>query len=229
MPRYPTNILLLAAFLSGPVAAEKWQDTTALKKIAEAYVRSETSGLPGKVDVKIGSIDPRLHLAACASPEAYTPVGTRLWGSATVGIRCANPKWSLSVPVTVKVTAEAVVASRPLVRNRAIEASDLTQREADLTQLPAGVLTDPAQAIGKLATLGIPAGSFLKNQMLRAPFLVLQGQKVKLVAQGAGFKVNAEGKALSDGSAGQVISVRTASGKIVSGVVKSAGVVEVAF
>ena len=122
-----------------------------------------------------------------------------------------------------------MVTTRPLVRNRTIEASDLTHREADLTQLPAGVLTDPAQAIGKQATIGIPAGSFLNNHILRAPFLVLQGQKVKLVAQGAGFKINAEGKALSDGSAGQLVSVRTASGKIVSGMVKSAGVVEVAF
>lgn len=229
MPRYPTNILLLAAILSGPVAAEEWQDTEALKKIAAAYVRSETSGLPGKVEVNIGSIDSRLRLAACLSPEAYTPAGTRLWGSATVGIRCADPKWSLSVPITVKVTAEAVATTRPLVRNRTIEASDLTRREADLTQLPAGVLTDPAQAIGKQATIGIPAGSFLNNHILRAPFLVLQGQKVKLVAQGAGFKISAEGKALSDGSAGQLVSVRTASGKIVSGMVKSAGVVEVAF
>lgn len=222
-------LLLLTVILSSTLAASEWQDTAALKKIAEAYVRSETSDLPGKVEVNIGSIDSRLRLAACPSAEAYTPTGTRLWGSTTVGIRCANPKWSLSVPISVAVTAEAVVTTRPLARNRTIEASDLTRREADLTQLPAGVLTDPAQAIGKQTTIGIPAGSFLKNQMLRAPFLVLQGQKVKLVAQGAGFKVNAEGKALSDGSIGQVVSVRTANGKIVSGVVKSAGVVEVAF
>lgn len=222
-------ILLLAVIFSGPVTAEEWQDTAALKKIAETYVRSETSDLPGKVDVSTGSIDSRLRLVACLSPEAFTPTGTRLWGSATVGIRCASPKWSLSIPVTVRVTAEVVVANHPLARNRTIEASDLTRREADLTQLPAGVLTDPAQAIGKLATIGIPAGSFLKNHMLRAPFLVLQGQKVRLVAQGTGFKINAEGKALSDGVAGQLVSVRTSSGKMVSGVVKSAGVVEVAF
>lgn len=229
MPRYPTNILLLAAILSGTVAAEEWQDTAALEKIAAAYVRGETSDLPGKVDVSIGNIDSRLHLAACPSPEAFTPTGTRLWGSATVGIRCVNPKWSLSLPITVKVMAEAIVVLHPLARNRIVEAGDLTRREADLTQLPTGVLTDPAQAIGKLTTIGIPAGSFLKNQMLRAPFLVLQGQKVRLVAQGAGFNIIAEGKALSDGIAGQLVSVRTTSGKMVSGVVKSAGVVEVAF
>lgn len=229
MSRYPVNILLLATILSSSVAADEWQDTAALKKIAQAYVRSETSGLPGKVDVSIGNIDSRLRLAACQSPEAFTPTGTRLWGSATVGIRCASPKWSLSVPITVTVTAEAVVTTHPLTRNRTIETSDLARREADLAQLPAGVLTDPAQAIGKVTTIGIPAGSFLKSQMLRAPLLVLQGQKVKLIAQGAGFKINAEGKALSDGSAGQVVSVRTASGKVVSGVIKSAGVVEVAF
>jgi len=222
-------ILLLTVILSGTVVAAEWQNTATLKKIAEAYVRSETRDLPGKVDVSISDIDSHLRLAACPSPEAYTPVGTRLWGSATVGVRCANPKWSLSVPIKVKVTAETVVATRPLARNSTIEAGDLTRREADLTQLPVGVLTDPAQAIGKLTTIGVPAGSFLKTNMLRAPFLVLQGQKVRLVAQGAGFKINAEGKALSDGAAGQVVSVRTTSGKMVSGVVKSAGVVEVAF
>jgi flagella basal body P-ring formation protein FlgA len=229
MPRYSRFILLLAALLSGAVAAAEWQDIAALKIIAEGYVRLETSDLPGKVAVTIGSIDPQLRLAACVTPEAFTPVGTRLWGNATVGIRCADPKWSISAPIVVKVTAGAVVATRALARNRIIEAADLAQREADLTQLPAGVLTDPAQGIGKLTTIGIPAGSFLKNQMLRAPFLVLHGQKIKLLAQGRGFKVNAEGTALADGSAGQVISVRTTSGKTVSGVVKSVGVVEVAF
>lgn len=222
-------ILIFAAIVASAASASEWQDTAALKKLAEAYARSETSGLPGKVTVSAAGVDPRLRLAACPAPEAYTPTGTRLWGKSILGIRCNQPQWSISIPVTVTVFAEAVAATRPLTRNHTLEAADLARRETDLTQLPASVLTDPSQAIGKLATLGIPAGTFLQNTMLRAPFLVLEGQKVRLVAQGSGFKVSTEGKALSNASAGQVVTVRTGGGKLVSGVVKSAGVVEVAF
>lgn len=226
-----TISLLTAGVLctAASALATEWQDTSALKKVAEAYVRKETADLPGKVSISVNEVDPRLRLPACPAPEAYTPAGTRLWNNATVGIRCAKPNWSLSIPINVRVMAEVVVAARPLARNQVIENSDLMLREADLTQLPSGVLTDPAQAIGKLAGFSLAAGTPLKNETLRAPLVVRQGQKVTLLARGAGFKVNSEGKALADGRVGDSVSVRTTSGKVVSGVIKSPGVVEVAF
>jgi flagellar basal body P-ring formation protein FlgA len=226
------TISLFAATLlctAASALAMEWQDTTALKKIAEAYVRKETANLPGKVSISVNEVDPRLRLPFCPAPEAYTPSGTRLWSNASVGIRCTKPNWSLSIPINVRVMAEVVVAARSLARNQVIESTDVTLREVDLTQLPTSTLTDMSQAVGKLAGFSISAGTPLKNELLRAPLVIRQGQKVTLQARGAGFKVNTEGQALGDGRVGDSVSVRTTSGKVVSGVIKSPGVVEVIF
>jgi len=50
---------------------------------------------------------------------------------------------------------------------------------------------------------------------------------VRITARGAGFVISSEGQALDDAAPGAMVQVRTTSGQIVSGVVRSAGMVEV--
>ena len=38
------------------------------------------NGLPLRMQVKLGQLDSRLRLAACAKVEPYLPAGSRLWG-----------------------------------------------------------------------------------------------------------------------------------------------------
>ena len=95
--------------------------------------------------------------------------------------------------------------------------------------VPAGVLTDPAQARGKTVRSSVAAGQPLRGDLLIAPWSVQQGQSVKLVSTGAGFTVSNEGKALNNASEGQVAQVRTASGQVVSGVARGLGIVEVTY
>jgi len=91
------------------------------------------------------------------------------------------------------------------------------------------VVTDPAQAIGKTVRNGIAVGQPLRSDLLTAPWLVQQGQSVKLLSSGVGFTVSNEGKALNNATEGQIAQVRTASGQVVSGVARSPGVVEVSY
>lgn len=130
------------------------------------------------------------------------------------------------MPVTVNVMVGVVITARPLPRGHVLSATDLVTRDGDLTQLPPGTLTDTAPALGKLLAVSVPSNTALRVDMLRAPLAVVQGQKVRLVVQGGGFKVNSEGTALSNASIGQTASVRTASGRIVSGIVRAQGLVE---
>jgi flagella basal body P-ring formation protein FlgA len=99
----------------------------------------------------------------------------------------------------------------------------------DLTQMPAGVVTDPAQAIGKTLTVSIGANQALRADLLRTPNAVLQGQNVKVVSQGAGFSVAADGKAVTNAAAGQVAQVRMNSGQTISGIARADGSVEIKF
>jgi flagella basal body P-ring formation protein FlgA len=100
---------------------------------------------------------------------------------------------------------------------------------SDVTLLAAGVINDIEQVVGKTLTASMTPGQAVRAESLRAPMLIKSGQTVKLIAQGGTFQVSAEGKALGNATLGQVVSVRTASGKVVSGVVKADGAVEVAF
>ena len=89
------------------------------------------------------------------------------------------------------------------------------------------VLTAAAEAVGRSSVAALPAGAVLRPDMLRAPHAVLQGQEVRLIFHGQGFQVGSAGRSLSDAAVGQPARVRTASGKVVTGIVQGPGVVEV--
>jgi len=198
-----------------------------LSHVVESYARAQTADLPGRVLISVGAIDTRLQLPRCKQAMPFLPPGSKLWGNSTIGIRCSAPApWTIYVPVTVNVIVGVVTASRPLPRDHLLTASDLVTRDGDLTQLPAGILTDVTPALGKLLSVSVPSGSALRADMLRAPLVVVQGQKVRLLVQGSGFKVSSEGTAVTSASAGQTVSVRTASGRVVSGIARGQGLVE---
>lgn len=226
----PLKILPLYAALFSAAAMAADEDSVSLRKIAETFVARQVSELPGHVSVTVGAIDTRLRLPKCAHAEGFLPPGIRLWGNATIGIRCQEPSaWTIYVPVTVRVSGPVVTTVRPLAQGHILTHGDIAAQPTDLTQLPAGVIADIDQVIGKSLSSGVPAGQALRADLLRAPQVIKTGQNVRIVAQGGDFQVSAEGKALNNAAPGQTLSVRTPGGKVVSGVVKADGSVEVAF
>lgn len=217
--------------VAGPTAAERpRQDPAAIVDAVHQFATRETRLLPGRVSVQVGGVDERLALPACAALDPFLPPGNRLWGTATVGVRCLDPTpWSIYVPVTVRVEGTVLVAARPLAAGTRLEAADLAPLAADLTQLPAGVITDLRDAVGKTVATGIAAGQPLRVEQLKLPPVVMQGQTVKVVAKGRGFVVSAEGRSLTTAGEGQLAQVRMANGQVVSGIARAGAVVEVAY
>lgn len=216
-----------AGFSASAFSGER-QDIRPILRVVENFVSSETAGFPGQVSVSLGAVDPRLSLPACQALEPFVPAGGRLWGQASVGVRCnGQTPWTLYVPVRVKVIANVVHAARPLAQGQPVGPADIALQKADLAQLPAGILTEPAQAVGKTLAGSIGSGQPLRMDMLRSPTVVLQGQTVKLLARGRGFSVSSEGKALAAAAEGQVVQVRTHSGQIISGIARPDAMVEV--
>ena len=219
---------LLGLFCLPPVLAAQ-QDIFLIRQAAETYAKQQTAHLPGQVTITLGAIEP-VQFAPCAKLQAFLPLGAKLWGNSTVGVRCAaGAEWSLYVPVTVRVQGPVVVAARPLASGKLIEAEDVTLQTAELTQLPSGVVSDAIEAIGKTLSVGMSAGHALRQDMLRAPLVIRQGQAVKLIAQGRGFKVSAEGRALANAAVGQTVQVKAQNGQTVSGVARADGNVEVQY
>jgi len=230
MPTCKRFIALCLTLTCGITEAGEWQPLDEVTSAVERFVHQKTVNIAGEVTVSTTPPDPRLHLGKCDSLETWLPSGNRLWGRASVGVRCRGPAtWSIYVPVMVKVSGSALVANRPIATGQVLETSDLQSQVRDLTQFPGGVLTSPDQAVGKTATISIRAGDVLRPELLRSPLAIRQGQQVILVAQGAGFKVSSEGIAMGNATAGQVVPVKTRSGQIIKGIAKGEGVVEVYF
>lgn len=224
-PRLLGFALLLATL--SPFAAER-QDAAAIQKSVTAFLRMETVGLPGQVEFQVSAVDERLILPGCPQLQPFTPPGAKLWGSTTIGIRCigATP-WTIYLPVRIRVTGAYLAAARPLAQGQTLGPDDVTPRTGDLTQMPPGVLVEPAQAMGKVMLIGVASGQALRQDNLRAPLILQSNQPVKLVSKGPGFVVSAEGRAMSSAGDGQTVQVRTMSGQIVAGIARPGPLVEV--
>ena len=225
------SFLFCFLLLSFPaLAGTQWQDLETVRNGAIQFAWQQSAAQPGTVTVSAGPLDPRLRLPACQAMEFFIPTGTRLWGNSNIGARCNAPSpWVVYIPVTVSITTEVVFAARPLGSGQTIADADILLRKEDITQFASGVITDPRQALGKTTTIGVAAGYPLRLDMLRAPYVIQQGQSVKILARGQGFHVNAEGKALTNAAEGQIVSVRSGSGQIIKGTAREGGIVEVPF
>lgn len=198
-------------------------------KVTE-FLEVQTIGYPGKVSVHAGAIDPNLRLPQCADMQMFLPTGSRAWGKTSVGVRCNAPSiWTIYVQSTVNVVAQYLVAAAPLAQGQIVTSQDLLFESSDLTQLPAGVFTDQAQAIGRTVNISMNAGTVLRQEMLKISPVVQQGQTVKLTSSGNGFSVSAEGQAMTKANEGQIVQVKVASGQIVTGIARNGGQIEVRF
>lgn len=228
MPLLRLLLLLLGASLAAAGLAR--QDPAPVKRAVENFLQTQTKGLPGQASFSVGAIDPNNQLAPCPSLAVAMPPGARPWGRTQVVVRCqAESGWSLFVPVHIKVSGDYFVTARALATGQVLQEGDLMRQSGDLTEQPAGVVTDAAQAVGRTLAVSLPAGRPLRSDMLRQAVVIQQNQSVKVIARGAGFTVANEGRALTKAAEGQVVQVRLAGGQVVSGVAQPDGSVEVKY
>jgi len=208
-------------------AAASQADTAAIARVAQDYLRGQLAALPGTPAITLDPIDAARH-PACAELLPFLPSALRPRARMTVGVRCAAPQsWTLYVQATVSVPGQYYVAARPIPAGQALRPDDLAAREGDLVTLPRGVMLDAQAILGMRARSRIAAGQTIRASALRSAEAVTRGQQVRITAQGRGFVVSGEGEALDDAPPGAAVQVRTPSGQIVSGIVRSATLVEV--
>lgn len=196
----------------------------------DQYLRTQTKGLPGRVQYNISPLDNRTQLTPCPAVEAFLPPGAKLWGKVTVGVRCLGEAgWIIYVPAQVSVHANYLITARPLSPGQPLTLHDIATQSGDLASLPTGIVTDVQQAVGKTMRNAIGAGQPLRMEMLMAPLVIQQGQTVKILSRGPGFTVSSEGRAMNNAAEGQVAQARTATGQSISGVARPGGIIEIGY
>ena len=220
---------LACTLIPTTVIAEENSPAATLHNVVNDFVLNETHQLPGKVIIRINNPDTRQQaLRPCQRPEAFLPVGGRIWGKFSVGVRCQDEaSWTVYVPVEIEVIASVVHAAQPISMGKTIDSNDIVSKEADLVRIPGGVITDPDQAIGKVAATFLASGLPIRIHQLRAQHVISRGQKVRLTVIGAGFAVSTEGEALADAAEGAMVQVRNHTGRITRGIARQNGIVEI--
>jgi flagella basal body P-ring formation protein FlgA len=218
--------LLTVTLLASPVFAA---DSAIILDTAQQHLRLQTKGLPGNVTVTMGQFDGS-RLPPCTAHEAFTPQGSRAIGKTNVGVRCLAPNaWTVLVPAQIAVSGNYVTTSRALIAGQTIQAGDLATLSGDVSNLPSGIVNDPASAIGKTLRNSLGAGQPLRSDQLLSPLVIRQGQTVRVISSGSGFSVSAEGKAINNATIGQLVQIRMESGQTVSGTARADGSVEISF
>lgn len=233
----PAVAALLAALIAAaPTSAQTAAGTAVEPSVADSaralLAQALRAGRLGaaRVDVQIGSLDPRLTLAPCRRIEPYLPVGQRPLGRTRVGLRCADGtvRWDVSLPVTVSVFAPAIVARQALPAGTLLSDDHLMLAEIDWGAPEAQrAQADARLLVGRELARPLASGAPVQTGDLRMRQWFAAGETVQLTARGAGFAISTEGLAMNPGFEGQPVRVRTTSGRVVSGRASGERLVEV--
>lgn len=199
---------------------------------ARAFLETQVRTQDGKHDIRLGTLDARLRLAACDQPlEGSLPPGARLGGNTSVGVACpgTNP-WKLYVQAYVAVFRTVAVAATYLPAGTALGAHNVRFEERDVTAGGYGYLSDPEQVSGSIVKQPVQEGRILPPQALAKAKLIRRGETVVILSKNGSIEVRMSGSAMMDGAAGDRIKVKNEkSRRIIEGMVEGPGLVMVSM
>ncbi|WP_028917094.1 flagellar basal body P-ring formation chaperone FlgA [Pseudoxanthomonas sp. J35] len=164
------------------------------------------------------SLDPALRMPLCGRPLV-----ARQASAGTVEVACPDG-WRLFVPVRQRRSQAVVVLARGVAAGEPVAAEALATEQRDVSRIAGAALSDPAQAVGRVARRTLPAGTVLSASDLAAPRLVRRGDTVALVSRRGGVEVRVAGRALGDAGQDERVTVENLSSrKVLQGRVGAGG------
>jgi flagellar basal body P-ring formation protein FlgA len=209
--------------------ADHIQSLSSIRAAAEQAVRGVIDTGVSGVTLTTTSLDPRLRLVACATrldTFANTPRGSQ--SRVAVRVSCAQPAWTLNVPVEIRRLQKVLVLQRAVGRGEGLQPADVQVQTRELPGLGSPFVSSVDQLAGRLTRRPLPEGTALTADALSIALLIKRGQQVTLVAQSSGFEVRAPGRAMADAGADQRVRVQNLNSlKVIEGVADKDGTVRV--
>lgn len=214
------SLLFISGICAG--APQNWQKT---KAEAESLLRREMAGQ--KFVLKWEESTPPT-LAQCKNLQYGWPPQPR--GKIFVTARCLDGnQWSVRFPAWVSQIASIAFIRNTLSREQVISETDIEWREVELASYPEDVLSTPAAVINQVTKQAAQAGQPLRAIMLRGQYVVRQNQTVQILVQNSQFTIKTEGIAKANAMEGEHVSVKTSNGRVLDGIARRGGIVEVSF
>ncbi|KKJ31797.1 flagellar basal body P-ring biosynthesis protein FlgA [Enterobacter hormaechei subsp. hoffmannii] len=217
-----------ALLCSASAAASVPSDQTAKQRLMlklDALIKQPESGNEIVRTVALLATPEQLA-AVCENPElSLVGRGSRLTGKRTVLAQCGARRHFL--PVRISAEGTWWVASQSLPGGAIVQRSDIEPMTGNLDHQPSGLIFNADAIIGQRLTRAIDAGKPLLENQLRQQWRLRAGQTVDLVTAGSGFRIRSQGKALNNAAVDDMLRVKTAGGRTVSGKVGADGQVRV--
>lgn len=147
------------------------------------------------------------QLQACKEPIPFLPRGVSTSSQrVTLGVKCTNMN-DLYLQIQVDIHVSYAIALSQIERGKIIEKNMLGYGKGLLSALPRNSVFNTDDLIGKASTRNIQTGSPIRETDVMAPHLVSRGDRVEVVARGAGFVIKQSGIAQSQGGQGEQVRV----------------------
>ncbi len=213
------KLMVFVAILGCGSIHAQIQDLESIAATAKTFLNRQLESERGEVDIRLGTLDPRLRLPACSQPlSGFLPKGTELKGNAIVGVRCVGEKsWHIYVPVELSIKQRVIVFKNHLAKGTEVSVDDLEYKMVDVADLRFTPITDTKRIAGSVLKRRVNAGEMVNP---RYTCMVCKGEKLFLIAQNAHLSVSMEATALEDGHYGDSVRVKnSASRRIIDGTV----------
>lgn len=236
-PRTPASAALQAALCAAVCmfASTYTQATTAVtqgKWVTADQLNTliEPGSLPegSRVEVNLVKQDLRIGAQSCPVALFSNVAGNKLWGRTFLRVQCVgseNP--GFFVGVDVKVWAPVLVMKNTVALGQSILPSDVEFKTMDIAQLPTGWVASVEHLNNKTASRPLWPGAVLKQDFMKGQPMVRSGDQVKIMIKGSGFAIGGSAVAIESAEQGEKVKVKTAQGKVLSGVATEPSMVEV--
>ena len=142
--------------------------------------------------------------------KVAAPRSQALMGKCSIAVDFSvngHPQKKVWATATIEILEPVVVTRKPLGRHKPITEDDIELQTMDLSDLPAGVVTDPGTVLGKRTRRAIGARIPLRADLIELPPLVKRGDLVVIVAESNGLKITTLGQVKKRGRLGERIPV----------------------
>ncbi len=222
---------------SGPTKVSRKTTTLAADKIRSAVVAHIQKYAPWKPEqLRIGAV--RFQRDVNVPPgkvsiTVHTPKHSDWLGAIPFRVKVkvnGHLVHKLSVPTTIEVWSDVVLAAKPLGKYQPITQQCVKVMRMNLARVPASAVLNPKDIIGKRAKRNIAVNTVLRSDQIEMPPLVKIGDLVQAVAEKAALKISVQAMVKENGGKGEVVRVlNLGSKKIVYAQVVDAQTVSVDF
>ena len=119
----------------------------------------------------------------------------------------------VTVPVTIEVWSDVVLAAIPLGKYQIIESKHVRVEKMNLTRVPENAVLRIEQAVGSRTNRNIAVNSILRGDQIELPPVVKRGDVVQVVAESKRMKISVKARAKESGAKGKMIRVQNLRSK----------------